>query len=63
MNLTNSSQDPKKPNGRTESNDVMPIFRKDGLQIQDIDWSVMVVDRHKVLDSFGFIYHPNREEK
>ena len=40
-------KDPKKPNGRPESNDVMPIFKKDGKTIQDIDWSVLI-DRHKV---------------
>ena len=40
-------KDPKKPNGRPESNDVMPIFKKDGKMIQDIDWSVLI-DRHKV---------------
>ena len=40
-------KDPRKPNGRPESNDVMPIFKKDGKMIQDIDWSVLI-DRHKV---------------
>lgn len=40
-------QDPAKPNGRPEGNECMPLFRKDGQQIQNIDWSVMI-DRHKV---------------
>ena len=41
-------QDPAKPNGRPEGNECMPIFRRNGKQVEDIDWSVMI-DRHKVL--------------
>ena len=41
------SQDPNKPNGRPEPNEVMPIFRKNGQIIKDIDWTVLI-DRHKV---------------
>ena len=33
------------PNGRPEPNDVMPIFRKDGNQIENIDWSVITGER------------------
>ena len=39
------------PNGRPEPNDVMPIFRKDGIQIENIDWSV-IIDRHKASKPF-----------
>ena len=39
------------PNGRPEPNDVMPIFRKDGVQIENIDWSV-IIDRHKASKPF-----------
>ena len=39
------------PNGRPEPNDVMPIFRKDGVQIENIDWSV-IIDRHKARKPF-----------
>lgn len=40
-------QDPKMPNGRPEPNSVMPIFRKNGEHVNNVDWSVMT-DRHKV---------------
>ncbi len=39
-------QDPELPNGRPEPNEVMPIFRKNGEHINNVDWSVMI-DRHR----------------